>query len=92
MFDLTLLDELIDHKPSPEYTKADTLVEPYAQEIISLMGIEFYETFTSLYQNKLRIDADDYFTAGLQLGAQITAALLQQTSKQEQPDRKRKRA
>ena len=92
MFDLTLLDELIDHKPSPEYTKAAALVEPYVQKIISLTGIEFYETFIDLYRNKLRIDADDYFTAGLRLGAQITAALLQQTSKQEQSDRKRKRA
>ena len=28
MFDLTLLDKLIDHTPSPEYTNANTLVEP----------------------------------------------------------------
>lgn len=77
MFDLTLLDELIDHKPSPEYTKAAALVEPYVQKIISLTGIEFYETFIDLYRNKLRIDADDYFTADLRLGAQLTIALLQ---------------
>lgn len=77
MFDLTLLDELIDHKPSPECTKAAALVEPYVQKIISLTGIEFYETFIDLYRNKLRIDADDHFTAGLRLGAQLTAALLQ---------------
>ena len=77
MFDLTLLDELIDHKPSPEYTKAAALVEPYVQKIISLTGIEFYGTFIDLYRNKLRIDADDYFTADLRLGAQLTIALLQ---------------
>ena len=92
MFDLTVLEELITHEPSPEYTEAAALVEPYIEKIISLAGFEFYETFSKLYQKKFDTEIDDYFTAGLRLGAQITAALLQQTSKQEQSDRKRKRA
>ena len=50
MFDLTLLDKLIDHTPSPEYTNANTLVEPYNKKIVSELGIDFYDTFSDLYQ------------------------------------------
>ena len=46
MFDLTLLDKLIDHTPSPEYTNANALVEPYIKKIVSELGIDFYDTFS----------------------------------------------
>lgn len=78
MFDLTLLDKLIDHTPSPEYTNANTLVEPYIKKIVSELGIDFYDTFSDLYQKKFDAETNHYFTAGLRLGAQIMAALLLQ--------------
>ena len=77
MFDLLELERLLTTEMTPEYREQLAVVETYLDKLQKGFSFSFLDSFWSEAGKLSDIESDDYFRAGLYLGASLTLALSQ---------------
>ena len=77
MFDLLELERLLTTEMTPEYRQQLAVVETYLDKLQKGFSFSFLDSFWSEVYKLSAIESDDYFRAGLYLGASLTLALSQ---------------
>lgn len=77
MFDLLELERLLTTEMTPEYREQLAVVETYLDKLQKGFSFSFLDSFWSEACKLSAIESDDYFRAGLYLGASLTLALSQ---------------
>lgn len=77
MFDLLELENLLTTDMTPEYRQQLSVVDTYMEKLRKSFSFSFLDDFWSEVCKLSAIESDDYFRAGLYLGANLTLALSQ---------------